>query len=319
MSIEFSKNRTFSAEKPVLAVPAQTDDVILHVLACKQAIKRLANKLNKQQEELKESQSFEHFQQTGDTLLANISAFPRGSSSCQVTNVYTGAIETVKLNPKLSILQNAELYFKKAKKGKRGLEIIEKLVAQTNQELDIIKTYAEKLDRSRKDSTPFDEQKTEAARLLLRKMGLLPRSTETPKNKHEEPVPYRHLTLAGWDMYIGKNDAQNDELTTRFARPWDVWLHVAAHSGSHVVIRREKNSPLPPKNILETAASFAIWFSQAKHTSYAEVHYTEKRYVYKRHKAPPGEVSLQQFKTLRVSPKSPQEFFKDRPDLNDGE
>jgi predicted ribosome quality control (RQC) complex YloA/Tae2 family protein len=82
-------------------------------------------------------------------------------------------------------------------------------------------------------------------------------------------------------------------------------MHVAAHSGSHVVIRRDKNSPWPEKNLLLKAASLAVWFSKAKHTSYAEVHVAEARYVHKRRHAPAGQVIMQQYKTLRVSPKSP--------------
>jgi predicted ribosome quality control (RQC) complex YloA/Tae2 family protein len=110
-------------------------------------------------------------------------------------------------------------------------------------------------------------------------------------------------------VYIGKNDAQNDELSTRFAKPWDIWMHVAACPGSHVVIRREKNTAWPSKETLVKVASFAVWFSKAKHTSYADVHVTEARYVHKRRHSPPGEVMLDRFKTLRVAPKSPQEFF----------
>jgi predicted ribosome quality control (RQC) complex YloA/Tae2 family protein len=122
-------------------------------------------------------------------------------------------------------------------------------------------------------------------------------------------VAYRRYSFDGWNVFIGKTDSQNDELTTRFAKPWDIWMHVAGHAGSHVVIKRDRNSAWPPKEILVKAASLAVWFSKAKHTSYAEVHYTEARYVHKRRKSPPGEVCLQQHKTLRVSPVSPQVYF----------
>jgi predicted ribosome quality control (RQC) complex YloA/Tae2 family protein len=66
---------------------------------------------------------------------------------------------------------------------------------------------------------------------------------------------------------------------------------------------------MPPKDILVKVASFTVWFSKAKHTSYADVHFTEARYVHKRRHSPPGEVMLDQYKTLRVSPVSPQDLF----------
>jgi predicted ribosome quality control (RQC) complex YloA/Tae2 family protein len=107
---------------------------------------------------------------------------------------------------------------------------------------------------------------------------------------------------------IGRNNTQNDELSIRYAHPRDIWLHVAAHAGSHVVIRREKNADWPPRNVLEKAGALAVWFSKARHTSYAEVHVTERRYVHKRRKAPPGEVVAERCKSIRVSPRDPRQI-----------
>lgn len=122
---------------------------------------------------------------------------------------------------------------------------------------------------------------------------------------------FRHYILDGWNVYIGKNDAQNDELTTRFAKPGDIWMHVHGFSGAHVVIQCEDNSPRPPKEVIAKAASLAVWFSKAKHASSARVHCTEARHVHKRRKSPPGEVMVEKYKTLRASPASPQAFFPD--------
>jgi predicted ribosome quality control (RQC) complex YloA/Tae2 family protein len=134
------------------------------------------------------------------------------------------------------------------------------------------------------------------------------------ENKHvkpEEKVPYRHVTIDGWDIYIGKNDAQNDELTTKFAKPWDLWFHVAIHSGSHVIIKMERNGPRPPNAVIEKVAALTVWFSKAKHTSLSEVHMTEARFVRKPRKYPPGKVIVERCKAIRVSPISPQAMFRD--------
>ena len=126
------------------------------------------------------------------------------------------------------------------------------------------------------------------------------------KEDKEPHGTYRHYVLDGWNIYIGKNDAQNDELTTRFANPGDIWMHVHGFAGAHVVIRCEDNSPRPSKEVIAKAASLAVWFSKAKHASYARVHCTEARHVHKRRKSPPGEVTVEKYKTLRASPVSPQ-------------
>jgi predicted ribosome quality control (RQC) complex YloA/Tae2 family protein len=125
----------------------------------------------------------------------------------------------------------------------------------------------------------------------------------------EAAVPYRRYVIDGFEVYIGKTDKQNDELTTSFAKPWDIWLHVSAHSGSHVVIRRQKNTDWPPHTVVEKAAALAVWFSKARHTSYAEVHATEARFVRKPRKFAPGKVIAERGKTVRVSPLSPKALF----------
>jgi predicted ribosome quality control (RQC) complex YloA/Tae2 family protein len=124
-------------------------------------------------------------------------------------------------------------------------------------------------------------------------------------------VPYRHFHFDGWDVYIGKNDVQNDELSLKFAKPQDIWMHVAALAGSHVIIRREKNSGPPPKEILQKTASLAAWFSKARNASMVKVNVTEARCVSKQKNAPPGEVVLRTYKTIRAAPVSPLSLFPD--------
>jgi len=131
----------------------------------------------------------------------------------------------------------------------------------------------------------------------------------TPVEVTENAAVYRHFIVDKWDIYIGKNDKQNDELTVCFGRPSDIWMHVASHAGSHVVIRRENETAWPPQSILETAASLAAWFSKARNASLVKVHVTEIRFVQKLKNAPAGEVHIRKFKTLRVKPLSPQIIF----------
>ena len=118
--------------------------------------------------------------------------------------------------------------------------------------------------------------------------------------------PFRHIHIDGWDIYIGKNDSQNDELSSSFATPWDIWFHVADHPGSHVLIRRPKGREMPTKEILEKVAALAVWFSKARNAPFAKVNYTEARNVHKRKNAPAGEVVVERCKKLKVSPCSPE-------------
>jgi predicted ribosome quality control (RQC) complex YloA/Tae2 family protein len=285
----------------------------------KKALERERSTLAKQKNELDDASRELWYRQIGDSLLADVKTFPRGSSEADIVNIHTGATERVHLNPALDARENAELLYKKARKAHRGADIIASNIKNTETQI----TGLEKLFSECQIAAPPEgpaEAPEDAVQRLTRacqEAGLI-RSPAPKAGPQEEPrVPYRHIRIDDYHIYIGRNDAQNDELTTRFTRPWDIWLHVAAHAGSHVVIRRDKNAPWPPQMIIEQAAQLAVWFSKAKHTSYAEVHVTEGRFVRKRRHAPPGEVIAERCKTVRVSPRSPQEMFRDLPEMHD--
>ena len=237
---------------------------------------------------------------------------PKGAVECIIENIHSREIETVATNPKFNAFQNAQLFYKKAKKGSRSLGIVKRKVNESKEQIKHLENLFDEIKSLEDPAIAPDVMKNGLEKVFaaLNSINLIP-TQPTPLHGGQMPetVPYRHYTLEGWDLFIGKNDTQNDELTTQFAKPSDIWMHVASHSGSHVIIRRPKNAEWPPKNVLIIAASFAVWFSKAKHTSSCEVHYTEARYVHKRRKSPAGQVMMQQFKSMRVAPKSPQEHF----------
>jgi predicted ribosome quality control (RQC) complex YloA/Tae2 family protein len=279
----------------------------------KRTLKRISSKLNKQKEEYKRYSNWLWYKQIGDSILAKSTEIQRGDTTCTITNVHSGNREEISLNPKLTAIQNAEKYFRKSKKGKRGLEICSDQLEQSLKMLEKVNILVSKCD----NTLLLDEYTEEFAlsvNAIQKEMEELhlPKTATPGYKAGAVKIPYRHLTIDGWDIYIGKNDTQNDELSVKFAKPWDIWFHVAVHAGSHVVLRREKNSDWPPKQIIETVASIAAWFSKAKHTSYTEVTVAEARYVRKRRKSPPGQVMVEREKTVRVTPRSPQDIFKER-------
>jgi predicted ribosome quality control (RQC) complex YloA/Tae2 family protein len=281
--------------------------------ACKKAFNHTAGKLVKQEIESTEALRWETYRQWADTLLSRPDGNAKGSVELDIENIHTRAVERITLNPKFNLRQNAELYYKKSRKGKRSLGIIEEKRNDTAGLLKKLELLLHECEESLQSTMPETDRilRMETLDHRLAELGFQPPDAPVLQLRETDGagVAYRRYSFDGWNVFIGKTDSQNDELTTRFAKPWDIWMHVAGHAGSHVVIKRDRNSAWPPKEILVKAASLAVWFSKAKHTSYAEVHYTEARYVHKRRKSPPGEVCLQQHKTLRVSPVSPQVYF----------
>lgn len=287
------------------------DQQINHLLSLiENSLTRLSRKLKKQQIELQETQKHLWYKQIADSLLALEEVNIRGNSQITILNLHTREKETISVNPKFDAPSNAKLYYKKAKKGARGEEINKKKVAVTEEKITKLKSVQQKLFHLKElepDESKIREIETELHSLIPDKPAL---SAAKKGGSRTPPPPFRHFYTDGWDIYVGKSDSQNDELSIRFAAPSDIWLHVAAHPGSHVLIRKPKNKPPVPQQILKTAAQIAVWFSKAKHTSFAEVHYTEARFVRKRRHAPAGEVIAERCKSIRVSPHSPQEIFK---------
>ncbi|MBD3393595.1 MAG: DUF814 domain-containing protein [Chitinivibrionales bacterium] len=277
--------------------------------ACRRALKREKRTLARQTAERDEAARWPWYRQMADSLLAAPGSFPRGTRDSTVRNVHTGQEDRISLNAKLTVHENAQLLYKKARKGERGEKVAVARVMQTQQALaDSEALLASLLDLD----TPRDDagSRLEDLEHQARQMGIVKTAAASGrKGAACTAVPYRHFTIDDYDVYVGKTETQNDELTSTFARPWDIWAHVSAHAGSHVVMRRQKNADWPARQTLAKVASLAAWFSKARHTSYAEVHVTEARFVRKPRKFPPGRVVAERGKTVRVAPRSPKELF----------
>ena len=126
---------------------------------------------------------------------------------------------------------------------------------------------------------------------------------EEARRKDGKGRAFRTLMLEGFEVVIGKGDADNDQLTFKVAAPLDLWLHVANSPGSHVVVRNPERISELPRALIERAAELAAFFSKARDGGKVEVHYCHAADVSKPRGFPPGKVMLKQWKSLRVYPK----------------
>jgi predicted ribosome quality control (RQC) complex YloA/Tae2 family protein len=115
--------------------------------------------------------------------------------------------------------------------------------------------------------------------------------------------PYRRLDVEGFEVLVGKGDTENDRLTFEVADPHDWWLHVAGHSGSHVVVRNPDALDDLPRSVLQRAAELAAWHSKARGAGKVEVHACRVSDVSKPRGFPPGMVQLRSWKSIRVYPR----------------
>lgn len=114
------------------------------------------------------------------------------------------------------------------------------------------------------------------------------------------------VTVDGFEVLVGKGARENDELTLRVAEPQDLWLHAADYAGSHVVIRNPEGLPEIPRHVVERAAELAVWHSKARNArGKVEVHVCRAGEVSKPRGAPPGQVEIRRWASLKVYPRDP--------------
>ena len=212
------------------------------------------------------------------------------------TKDWEGNKITIPLDDKLNLIQNAEKYFEKAGKSEDDMSVRKKRIPLLQKELNQLRTAYEKLKNisSFKQLKKFKE---EYRKILGLKM-------QDHKKGPEEK--FRVFDLGNdYSLYVGKNAKNNDELTMKFAKPNDLWLHARGTSGSHAVLRLNKKEKKPPKDILTKACMITAYYSGARNASLVPVAYTLKKYVRKPKGAAPGAVTINREDVLMAKPELP--------------
>jgi predicted ribosome quality control (RQC) complex YloA/Tae2 family protein len=241
----------------------------------------------------------DQYRLTGDLILANLTRFARGTEQAELTG-YDGRSVLVKLDPKRSAGQNAELYFKKYKKARIGLTIITERLRQAREEGSYLRSALADLD-SASDRETHDLIRSElAAKGYIKKEG---KGKGNNKPRATEPA-YRKVVHGGWEILIGKSAASNDYITLRLARPDDLWLHAEGMPGSHVLIRNPERADIP-SDVLMKAAALAAYYSKGRGAGKVSVTYTRAKFVKKPKGANAGTVTLSERRTVMAVPHSP--------------
>ncbi|MDA0986182.1 MAG: NFACT RNA binding domain-containing protein [Bacteroidetes bacterium] len=240
---------------------------------------------------------YEHF---GNLLLINLNGISnfRGSA-VEVKDVcHNFTPINISLDSKLTILENSQRYFVKAKKLRSSLSIDdERFIKLTNlkklnDELVLLLEEVHSLSALKKYFVDHQNQ--------LKNVGYMEKS-EDLKGK-----PYRVFKVNGdFEVWVGKSSKDNDELTLRYAKPHDLWFHIRGASGSHVILKIDSAKGEPSKLAIEQAAAIAGYYSKMKSGKNVPVAMTEKKYVRKPKNVPVGTVTIEKEKIIFVNPKLP--------------
>ncbi len=248
-------------------------------------LERESKKLDLQERQLKDTGKRDKFRLYGELLNTWGYNVPSGASSVTLPNYYDNDTEVkITLDPNKTASENAQRYYEKYEKLKRTFEALSELTDQTRSEVEQLKSIQTFLDQAQSEAD-LNQIREE----LVTSGYLKKHDTQKKKgaSRPERSRPWHYRTQDGYDIYVGKNNLQNDELTFKSANASDWWFHSKKAPGSHVIARRKDGQDLPD-HVFELAASAAAYYSSARDADKVEIDYVQRREVKKPNGSKPG-------------------------------
>lgn len=244
------------------------------------ALERSYKKLDIQEKQLKDTEKRDKFRIYGELINTYGYNIPEGAKSFTALNYYTNEEISIPLDTTLTPSENAVKYFNRYNKLKRTFEADSKLIEETKSEIEHLESIATALDiaAGEEDLVELKEELIEA--------GYIHRKMKSNKKTKITSKPFHYISSDGFDIYVGKNNFQNDELTFKFANGSDWWFHAKKMPGSHVLVRT--NGKELPDRTFEEAASLAAYYSKGREQDKVEIDYVLKKEVKKPASAKPG-------------------------------
>lgn len=243
------------------------------------ALERNVKKLDLQRKQLADTDKKDKYRIYGELINTYGYSVSEGSKSFEALNYYTNETITIPLDPDISVLDNGKKYFEKYSKLKRTAENLTTIIEDVSLEVEQLESILTSLDIA------VDEADLIEIRAELAEAGYIKQKPGQKKAKITSK-PFHYISSDGFDIYVGRNNFQNDYLTFEFANGNDWWFHAKKMPGSHVVLRA--NGKEVPDRTFEEAARLAAYYSKGRGTDRIEVDYLIKKNVKKPAKAKPG-------------------------------
>ncbi len=284
----------FSDRESAERVRQRGQDLVKSVTSARD---RTARKLGNQARELEATKNRERLRELGDILTSNLHLMEKGMSTFRTMDFYDpeGGEVDIPLDPLLTPQQNAAKYYKEYNKAKTAEEMLTIQIEKGEKELEYLNSVLENiaLAEGEKDLQEIRQELTETGYLRRPK-------TAAKRAKKVSGKPMEFRSSSGLRISVGKNNSQNDLLTTKLAYKSDIWLHTQKIHGSHVILWLEGGEA--DARSLTEAAQLAAYFSQARDGSKVPVDYTPVKYVKKPAGARPGMVVYTTYQTAVVEP-----------------
>lgn len=246
------------------------------------ALERNRKKLILQEKQMKDTAKKDKYKIYGELINTYGYGLEDGCKSFKAVNYYNNEEVTIPLDPTMTPAENSKKYFDKYGKLKRTEEALKEQLEETRSEIDHLESISNALDIALAESD-LSQIKEELA-----ECGYIKKHYDRKKGQkmQTKSKPFHYVTEDGYDIYVGKNNFQNDELTFKFATGNDWWFHAKKMAGSHVVVK-SRDGELPD-HIFEIAGQLAAYYSKGRTAPKVEIDYIQKKQVKKPAGAKPG-------------------------------
>ncbi len=262
-------------------------------------IDRILEKLASPTQLKKQADEYEKF---GNLLMIHLYDMPTQPGSMTVPDIFVDPrlVLTIPLKPRTTVLENSQMYFGKAQSTRASIEYVISRNTSMEKRKARLSAFLTAIDAAA--NSPALKELFKEYTAIMEELGLTAKG-----EKNEAPFPFRRFVVeGGFEVWAGKNSANNDLLTVRHSRPNDIWFHARGVGGSHVVIKVGSAAGEPSKEAIRQAASIAAYYSKHRNAKRVPVAYTEKKYVRKPKGAAPGSVAVEREKVIMVDPRLPE-------------
>lgn len=261
------------------------------------ALERASKKYDLQEKQLQDADKKDIYRVYGDLLNTYGYSLKGGESSFTTENFYDDNKEiTIPLDKNKSAKENAKKYYDKYAKLSRTTKALSEEILKTKNDIEHLQSIQTALEVS------SDDESLSQIRQELVDFGYIKKHSSAKKQKITSH-PYHYISSDGYDIYVGKNNYQNEELTFKVATGNDWWFHAKGIPGSHVILKSNNEEELPDR-AYEEAAALAAFYSKAKDTDKVEVDYIQKKNIKKVAGAAPGFVIYHSNWSMVATPKA---------------
>ena len=270
----------------------------------KASLSKALLKKKKLSEDLLNAENSEKYRLYGELLTANLHLIRPGDRKVRVINYYDGKEMEIPLDEKISASANAQRYFKKYSKARTAIHEKQAQLEDNGRDIQYLESVIQNIEAA--DSVPL----LDSIRDELEQTGYAKRRQKASQRKKKalRPSPLKYMLSDGTEVLVGRNNIENDWLTTKFASKTDVWMHTKDIPGSHLIVRLDdgRNINDLTAELIYEAASIAAHHSKASGSDNVPVDYVPIRYVRKPNGAKPGMVIFTHNQTVYVTPKLPE-------------